>query len=176
MPTIISGPRQMRSFVSPSGAQVVTRVIDFNFASDQGIQVHGVLGSISSVDLSPTVSDTVPVSITIAQSLHLEEGTIEDVPFADGEDADQIDSEVFFAQHQRGMFQTGATATFGPGGAAPASEFYLPFAKPILVARNITHRGEAETTGQNGHCSVLLFYEYVRFSLQELGLILARRQ
>jgi len=176
MPQVISGPRQARSFVTPSGAAVVSRVIDFNFASDQGIMVSAVLGSVSAVDLTPATSDTVPIEITVAQSLHLEEGSIENIPFSDGEDADQIDTEEFFDQHLSAMFQAGSTNTFGVGGTSPHGALYIPYSKPILVARNITHRGEAGATGQTAKCSVLIFYEYVRFSLAELGLILARRQ
>jgi len=176
MPTIISGPRQARSYLSPSGVAVVTQVLDFNFASDQGIMISGVLGSIDSVDETPTPSDTQVARIQVAQSLHLEEGTIEDIPFTDAQDAFQIDTEVFFAQATAGAFQTGSTNTFGAGGNSAHSELYLPYAEPILVARNITHRGETGATGQSGDCSVLIFYKYVRFSIAELGLILARRQ
>jgi len=175
MPQVISGPRQARSFVTPTGAAVVTRVIDFNFAADQGIQIFAVLGSVDAQDTSPVASDTAVVQIPVAQSLHLEEGTIEDVPFVDADDADEIDTEVFFSQQVAGAVQIPATAG-GGGGNGASGTLYVPYIKPILVARNITHRGETQTTGQFGHCAVLIFYEYVRFSLQELGLILARRQ
>lgn len=176
MPTIISGPRQARSMVTPAGAAVDTRVLDFNFSSEQGIEITAVLGNIGGFDGSPQASDTVPVQMNFAQTLHLEEGTIENVPHADGEDADEIDTEIFFEQKASGMFQTGTTNTFGAGGNGPNSTLYLPYRDPILVARNITHRGEALAAGQNGQCSVVIFYHYVRFSLTELGLILARRQ
>jgi len=176
MPTIISGPRRARSSTTPSGASTTTRVLDFNFASDQGIQIEAVLGSLSARDVDPAPSDTVPATIAVAQSLHLEEGTIEDLPFTIGEDGDSIDTEVFFSQDALGMFQTGTTNTFGAGGAGPSSVLYVPFRDPILVARNITHRGESGATGQDGLCKVLIYYRYVRFSLKELGLVLARRQ
>jgi len=176
MPTAISGARQARSFVTPTGGAIASRVIDFNFASDQGIEISAVLGMVQAVDSSPTPSDTAPVAIQVASTLHQEEGTIEDVPFADGEDADQIDTEVFFELTASGMFQTGTTNTFGAGGNSAQAVLYLPYVRPILVARNITHRGETGATGVNGRCSILIFYHYVRFSLQEQGLILARRQ
>jgi len=175
MPTIISGPRQARSFVTPSNA-VVSRVLDFNFASDQGLEITAVLGYGRIADLSPAVSDTIPVPIIGAQSLHLEEGTIENVPIADGEDADEIDTELFFQMDFGGMFQTGTTNTFGAGGSSDAQNLYIPYRDPILVARNITHRGEASGAGVQGQCGVLIFYHYVRFSIAELGLILSRRQ
>jgi len=175
MPEILSGPRTARSFVTPGGVEVITRVLDFNFAADQGIQINAVLGNLVSDDLSPAASDTVPVRIPGSQTLHLEEGTIEDMPGATAEDADEIDTEVFFQQEVQGQFQVPATAG-GGGGSGGQGALYIPYIKPILVARNITHRGETRVAGQAANCSVLIFYEYVRFSLSELGLILARRQ
>lgn len=174
MPQTISGPRQARSFATPSGAAVDTRVLDFNFASDQGIEITAVLGNLSGVDLSPAASDTVPVAIRVAQSLHLEEGTIENIPHTTGEDADEIDTEMFYEQKANGLFQVPATSG-GGGGDSGSSVLYLPYRDPILVARNITHRVESFATGQDGLGSVLIFYHYVRFSVSELGLILSRR-
>jgi len=174
MPTIISGPRRARSYVTPGGTAVVTRVLDFNFASDQGIQIEAVLGNISADDVSPATSDTAPAVISGAQTLHLEEGTIEDVPFTGGDDADQIDTEIFFEQNVLGQFQVPATAG-GGGGNSGYGSLYVPFRDPILVARNITHRGEGGATGQTVLASVLIYYRYVRFSVAELGLIFARR-
>lgn len=174
MPTTISGPRRARSFVTPAGVSEVTRVLDFNFATNQGIEITSVLGILTGTDLSPAASDTVPITTRFQQSLHLEEGTIEDVPFPSGEDADEIDTEVFFLQETGGMFQVPATAG-GGGGNVDSSNMYLPYRDPILVARNITHRGESLVAGQEAFASVLIFYHYVVFSNAELGLILARR-
>lgn len=176
MPTIISGPRQARSFVTPTGGSVVTRVLDFNFASDQGIEITAILGTGIATDLSPTPSDTAPSAIRAQQSLHLEEGTIEDVPIGNGDDADEIDTEIFFQQEFGGLFQTGTTNTFGAGGSATPTNLYIPYSDPVLVARNITHRGETLSSGQELQAGVLIFYHYVRFTIAELGLILSRRQ
>jgi len=174
MPTIISGPRRARSFVTPNGAAVVTRVLDFNFAANQGIEITAVLGIVSSADTTPAASDTVPVHIRAAQSLHLEEGTIENVPISGAEDADEIDTEIFFMQEAGGQFQVPATAG-GGGGNAGTNNLYVAYRDPILVARNITHRGEAIVAGQDCLASVLIFYHYVVFTTSELGVILARR-
>jgi len=175
MPTIISGPRRARSLVTPNGSAVVTRVLDFNFATNQGIEITAILASLSVFDTSPAASDTVPVVVNGAHSLHLEEGTIEDVPIDTAEDADEIDTEVFFSQQMVGTFQIPATAG-GGGGATPHGTIYVPYRDPVRVARNITHRGETLVTGQDAIGSVLIFYHYVVFSNAELGLILARRQ
>jgi len=175
MPTVISGPRRARSFVTPTGAAVVSRVIDFNFATNQGIEITAVLGTGLSGDSSPATSDTVPVFMRAQQSLHLEEGQLEDVPIAGGDDADEVDTEVFFQQEFGGMFQVPATAGGGGGSSTPGN-LYVAYKDPILVARNITHRGETVTTGQDAFLGVLIFYHYVVFTIAELGLILARRQ
>jgi len=175
MPTPLSGPRRARSFVTPAGGNIVSRVLDFNFASDQGIEITAVLGNVMSHDASPAVSDTVPAELHVVQTLHLEEGTIEVVRFADGDDEDQIDTEIFFQQHASGMFQVPSTAG-GGGGSGASSTLYVPFIEPILVARNITHSARDNTSGQTSKGSVLIYYRYVKFSIQELGLILARRQ
>jgi len=174
MPRVISGIRRARSMVTPAGAEVATRVLDFNFPASGGIEVIGVLGSVGAFDASPAVSDTVPAKILISQSLHLEEGTIENIPFNDGEDADEIDTEVFFHQVELGTFQVPATAG-GGGGTAASGTLYIPYDKPVLVARNITHRGELSLTGQLSQCHVLIFYRHVVFSDAELGFLLARR-
>jgi len=175
MPTIISGPRRARSFVTPAGAAVVSRVLDFNFATNQGIEITAVLGTSRLVDTDPAVSDTAPAIIEGSQSLHLEEGTIEDVPIINAQDADEIDTEVFFQMDVGGMFMVGTTNTFGAGGGSPAQNLYIAYRDPILVARNITHRGETLVTGQEGKMGVLIFYHYVVFTNAELGLVLARR-
>jgi len=175
MPTTISGPRRARSFVTPNGASVVSRVIDFNFATNQGIEITAVLGTGLAIDLSPATSDTVPAAVRGAQSLHLEEGQLEDVPIVAADDADEVDTEVFFQQEFGGLFQVPATAG-GGGGSATPQNLYLPYKDPILVARNITHRGETTLAGQDGFFGVLIFYHYVVFTIAELGLILARRQ
>jgi len=174
MPRRIGGQRQARSFVTPAGAEVVTRTIDFNFASDQGIEIIAVLGNLHGDDTSPAVSDTVPARIQAAQSLHLEEGTPEDVPIASAEDADEVDTEVFFHQDIAGQFQVPATAG-GGGGNSPSQSLYIPYRDPIFVARNITHRGEGVATGQAVFAHVLIFYYFVRFTDSEIVGILARR-
>lgn len=175
MPEILSGPRQARSTVTPNGANVVAAVLDFNFAADQGIEISAILGTGLVTDQNPTPSDTAVTAVRGAQSLHLEEGTIEDIPIIAGEDEVQIDTEVFFAQEFGGSFMVGSTNTFGGGGNSTPGNLYVEYRDPVLVARNITHRGETIATGLDGVFHLLIFYRYVRFSLAELGLVLARR-
>ena len=47
---------------------------------------------------------------------------------------------------------------------------------PLFAARNLTHRGETTNSAlANVTLVVTIYYRFVKFSLSELGLILARR-
>lgn len=176
MPTIISGLRIARSFVSPDGVAEVTREIDFQLGPEQGIQIHAVLGYGHIFDDSPAVSDTVPTQNRGHQSLHLEAGTLENVPVGEGDDADDIDTDIFYAQVWGSLILVGTTNTFGAAASVTVTPSGLvTFPKPILAARNITHQGETFGTGSDLKAGVLIYYEYVKFSLAELGFLLARR-
>jgi len=52
----------------------------------------------------------------------------------------------------------------------------ITFREPIRTARNITHSGKTEVTGQQLDAGVLIYYHYIRFTNEELGFLLARRQ
>lgn len=177
MPKIISGLRVARSFVTPSGVAVVSRELDFQLGANQGISIQAVLGYGLGHDDTPTPSDTAPVPVSAIQTLHLETGAIEDIPLVGGEDEDDIDTEIFYAQMFGSQFIVGNTATFGAGGWGVVTPSGLvTFAEPILTARNITHSAKTEATGQLLDCGVLIYYKYVLFSGSELGFLLARRQ
>lgn len=176
MPRFISGLRIARSLVTPTGAAVVSRELDFQLGADQGISISAVLGGGEAHDDSPAASDTVPALVTATQSLHLETGTLESFPFAGAADEDDIDTEIFWAQSLFGQFQIPATAGGGGGWGAVTPNGLVTFAEPILTARNITHRGETLTTGQQSNSWVLIYYHFVIFTNAELGLFLARRQ
>jgi hypothetical protein len=110
-------------------------------------------------------------------TLHLESGSLETVPNQNGQDEDTIDSEVFYRQglSQGGNddstteFRASLAVTVQPSGI-------VDFRKPILTARNITHRGISSSANLDLLCHVVIYYTFVEFSLAELGLILARRQ
>jgi len=174
MTRIISGPRFARSFLTPTGSQVLTAEFDFQLAADQGVEILSVLGSLNITDPSPVASDTVTVVPHGQHSLHLDTGTLEDLPIADGEDAIDVDTEIFWFQSVRAMFLVGTTNTFGAGGAPGNSVLYTAFDPPVLAARNITHRCESEANS-DAHGHILLGYHFVQFTNAELGLILATR-
>jgi len=176
MAKVISGLRVARSFVTPSGAVTVSRELDFNLGSDQGIQIEAVLGIGVFADNSPAASDTVLVQATAIQTIHLETATIEDPPQVGGEDEDDIDTEIIFAQTFGHVVQVPATAGGGGGSIFVTPSGLVVFAQPIQTARNITHSGKTEASGQELFGHVYIYYRYVEFTNAELGFLLARRQ
>jgi len=177
MPRIISGQRVARSFVTPTGATTtVSREIDFQLGAAQGIEIDSVLGYGSFADTSPGVSDTVLIKAVAAQTLHLETGSIEDLPLIGGEDQDDEDTEIFYVQTFQHVSQVPSTAGGGGGGISVNPSGLVAFREPIRTARNITHSGKTEVTGQSLDAGVLIYYHYVEFTNAELGFLLARRQ
>jgi len=176
MPRIITGLRVARSMVSPTGAAVVSRELDFQLGSDQGIQIESVLGGGIFHDDSPAASDTVPAANIASQSLHFETGTLEDFPIQAAEDADDIDTEIFWGQTFAEVFQVPATAGGGGGFGYVTPTGITVFANPLRTARNITHRGETAAVDLDLEAWVLIYYRYIQFTRAELGLFLARRQ
>jgi len=175
MPRVLSGVRYASSFLSPTGANEVEQEIDFQLGSDDGIRIHSVLGYGQYYDNTPAVSDTVPASSIGHQTLHLEQGATEDLPDVAGNDAVNIDTEVFFLQHWSLTFQVPATAGGGGGTIhVTPSGLWIP-PQPIDSARNITHKATTLTADTFLNCGVLISYQYVRFSQSELGAILSRR-
>lgn len=174
MPRTVSGQRIGRSFVSPSGADEVSRVLDFQLGADEGIEITSVLGYGSLHDDTPVASATVPSIAHALQTLHLEGGATEDLPVAAAADADDIDTEIFYMQsfEQHTFFHT----TTGAGiGLSKTPNGLLIFDRPILSPRNITHKGTTLATDHDLECGVLIFYRYVRFTSAELGVLLSRR-
>lgn len=175
MPRVISGQRIARSFVSPTGAaNEVSRVLDFQLAADQGIRVEAVLGYGFVHDDSPAASDTVPAAIRAAQTLHLEDGATEDIDFAAGDDSDQLDTEIFYVQSFVEIFQVPATAGGGGGTMSVTPTGLVVFPDPIVSPRNITHKGHTFEADCDLECGVLIYYRYLQFSNDELGVLLSR--
>jgi len=178
MPRELSGMRIARSFVTPAGAEEVERTLDFQLGADDGIKIFGVQGYGSYHDDTPATSDTVVASSAGHQTLHFETGATEDLPDIAAEDADDIDTEIFFVQWFHQFFQVPATAGGGGGGAivVPTEPVWFPKGDEMLSPRNITHKGTTVVVGTFGEFGVLIFFKYVRFTASELGVILSRRQ
>ena len=174
----ISSMRITKSFVSPTGASnVVSRELDYQLGPRMGLSLLGVSGWFGEWDDSSleNTSDTIGTLMGM-QSLHIETGTLETVPWEGGDDEDVIDSEILYIQTSVLTFVNDSTTEF----RASQSRETLPsglvtFPRPVLTARNITHRGESFIAGQSASMGVLIYYVYVEFTLAEMGLLLARR-
>lgn len=175
MPREISGLRIARSFITPGNTEVA-RVLDFQLGARQGIAISGVLGDMSLDPANTAHSASIISEETATQTLHLESGSLETVPDAAGEDEDTIDSEVFYRQHLQFASNDDVTTEFRASVAIVVNpSTIVPFQRPILTARNITHRGIASSSNLGFLAHVIIYYTFVEFSLAELGLILARR-
>ncbi len=173
MPREISGLRIARSFITPISTTPVSRVIDFQLGARQGIQIEQIAGSMS---LSSLTESTDFQEESGVQTLHLESGSLETVPFVDAADEDTIDSEIVFYQAMTALFQEEAATR---GGSAMAllvtPNTPIVFATPLFMARNPTHSGVMIGTTVLAMFHLTIYYKFVEFSLAELGLILARR-
>jgi len=171
MPTTISGLHFARSFISPTNV-AVSREIDFQLGSRQGIAVLWVKGT---VVVSSFTETTDFQELNGVHTLHLETGSLETVPLNDGDDEDTIDSEVFYRQ-DLGIIGAEEAATRGGSAVgmivSPGDFNYNP---AVFTARNITHRGITSTSSLTLLQHVIIAYNYVEFSLSELGVLLARR-
>lgn len=175
MPREISGLRIARSFITPPGTEV-SRVIDFQLGARQGIAIEAVLADIAVDPAAFTPGASIITVLNGNQTLHLESGSLENVPDAVAEDEDTIDSEVFFRQTLTFVGNDDFATEFRASAAiAVMPSGIVNFAKPIFSARNITHRGITTGAGIDLLCHVTIYYTFVEFSLAELGLILARR-
>jgi len=172
MPTIVSGMRIARSFVTPAGAAAVTREIDFQLGSQEGVEILGVLGTMRPETLSGVASF---VQAGGVQTLHLETGSLETVPADAGEDEDTIDTEQFYRQDVFGSVFDGTTEGAASIMVTPSGMLWYPESSPIRTARNITHRGEGHVATDTWGMHVMIYYRFVRFTLAEMGVILARR-
>jgi hypothetical protein len=172
MPDRASGLRIARSMVSPTANTAVNRVLDFSLGLRQGIEIVGVLGNMR----FSLAEGTTLTEADGHQSVHLEESTLEDYPVIVGEDDDNIDTEVIFAQT---CFIRSEVEAATRGGSfyshTVTPSGMVNFPGSVFTARNITHQGECHSSNLAGNCGVLIYYYYVTFTLSEMGLILARR-
>ena len=174
MPKEISGLRIARSFITPTNAEA-SRELDFQLGPRQGIAIKAVMGAMVPHSGSSLSTSTVAFA-SASQTLHLETGSLENVPLADAGDEDTIDSEVFYRQELSVVGTDDATTEFRASvavGVWPSGIVVYP--EPIFAARNITHRGIADGASLDFLGNVIIFYTFVEFALAELGLILARR-
>ena len=83
MPTVVSGLRIARSVVTPAGAEIVTREIDFQLSPQGGVEIFQIIGTVADF-LATETTDTDHIKAT--QTLHLEAGSLETVAITSGSD------------------------------------------------------------------------------------------
>jgi hypothetical protein len=167
MPKTMSGLRIARSYITPENTEV-KRELDFQLGGDDGIAIYALIGSMT---INTEAASSTMTAITACQTLHVETGSLEDVPVAAAEDEDTIDTEQIFRQDAFVVAQdnpSAASPVISPGGV-------LYFQEPIFTARNLTHRGKGSAATWSWGMHLTIHYKFVRFSLSELGVILARR-
>lgn len=173
MPRIISGLRFARSFLSPAGVQVAQAELDFQLATRQGIAIYAILGNMTNYGNSGLLG-TNEESNPVVQTVHLETGALEAPLNAAGEDAVNIDTEIFYRQDLVliGMAEAGGAGSYQ---ASVTPNGLVSYQEAVLSARNITHRAETVEAAMLAECEVTIHYKYVEFSRSEMGVLLARR-
>lgn len=177
MPRPISGTRFARSTVTPISAQVVSRVLDFQLGPRMGLELYSVQGSCPRFGSGTlgVADNATGMAVTSQQTLHMETGALENIPISAGEDADDIDTEVFYQMGFALAFVNSGVAGEGATLTAVIGPTYVRFKPTLLVARNFTHRGETVNPADEATLSVLIQYRYIEFTDAEMGILLARR-
>lgn len=167
-----SGLRVAHSMLSPAGGAVVSVELDFQLGSRQGIEIHGILGGMQISDFDAGGGSTL-TEVNADQTLHMETGTLETVPNVAAADTQNTDSEIFWRQSYTGAQ---IISTVGALAGLITPNGLVSFPETIKASRNITHRTEVVEAGTLFEMWVLIYYNYVEFTLAELGVLLARRQ
>jgi len=177
MPTVISGTRRARSIQTPTSAgTALTQTLDFNLSERQGVEILGI----DFLHWHPDGTvNTAFLHTGCLTSIHLETGTVEDLPHATADsDGTVMDSEVLAWAYYESVLQDEASTR---GGSAAVSEGTVQYWRPpergeaVYSARNLQHRAETLHSSADIKSAVLVHYRFVEFSLAELGWILARQ-
>lgn len=164
----VSGVRFARSHVTPAGAEVVSREIDFDLGARLGIKILWTLTSIQTLG-----NPTADVNLDYLASVHLESDALEDLPVAAGDDEDNIDSEVI---HLHPFSYIHSESAAGLGASVGSSHLHLVHDPSIVFARNPTFRGESVSASGTAIMHLLMAYKYVELTNAELiGVLTSRR-
>jgi len=169
MPTRISGLRIGRSYLDVNGVEAATQELDFQLAVQEGIEIVKIVGSFL---VLTEAAGTAMVDLQYVQTLHGRVGTLEVVPLGIL-DAVQLDSEIPFRQDVTVLAQEGG-ATGGGAGLLMSPASGIDY-NEMFFARNLTHRAEGLVASWRVGMSLSIYYYFVKFSLEELGVIFARR-
>lgn len=171
MPRAISAWRTARSFIGSAGTEETVE-LDFNIGTREAIEVAGVLGTMAA---TAAVATGTPTPVMSAQTLHIEDGTIETLNDV-GAAADQFerDSEVIYQQVLNVIAFDGTTEAAGAIEVTPSGLVLFP--APVLSPINLTHRVDNEGAVLDVGCTLMIYYRYVELSTTELALEFARRR
>jgi len=177
MPRILTGPRMAKSTVSVGAISTTeTNEVDFDFASDQGMQLLGFKHIIS--DQDSVLGSAGPLHGQAQISLHAEVQALEDPNFDSDDtvrDSELIDGDVaIIDQSDDSGAAQGGMAVDRPMQSSGWT-FYPPDIRPVFIT-NITHRVETDGVMTSVNSTYLLLYRYVQLSRQELGVFLALRR
>ena len=175
MPTRLTGIRTARSLITTAvgAAFVGTDELDFELASDQGIEIEAVKHIFTELNLDVIAA---PARANFFATLHAETTTLED-PTPDTNhtvrDSEILDmsAATFYGGDDSGAAQGGMTSS-----AFLGSNGWEKMPDDFIVVSNLTHRFEADAVSDDGTSIYLIRYRYVRLSLAELGLFLALRR
>lgn len=174
MPQPLTGLRIATSYLTPVGVETQENEIDFQLGAQEGIEIFSAIGSVAILTDGPT---TAFLPADAHQSLHLRTGTLETIPDGSGEDASLIDSSIFYIQDVTILSQDEAATRGGSAAAMLISpQGLVPFPEPVFSSQNLTHQARSLSVTWHYGMRVVIFYRFVKFTLAELGLILARRQ
>lgn len=167
MARVISGLRYARSFVTPSGAETISRVMDFDLGARFGISINWIRTAVIGIG-----NPTTDVNLEYIASVHLETDQLEDLPLATGEDENNIDTEVI---HQHYAAHIHSESAAGLGAVVFQSNQRDDY-MDLVVARNITFAGKSESASGSAAMALLMEYRYVELTNAELvGILTSRR-
>ena len=175
MPRRLTGIRHARSLITTAvgAGSVDTDLIDFELASDQGIELVALKHIFTEIagDLVAT-----PFRGNAWATLHAESQTLED-PTPDVNHTVR-DSEIL--DFEGINFQGGDDSGAAQGGMTVSVEHAVtPWQRmpdDLIVVSNMTHRLETSATMDDATSIYLIQYRYVELSAAELGLFLALRR
>ncbi len=168
----ISDWRVANSHIGQAGvSSVESAELDFNIGSREAIEIAGVQGILI---LSTVVAAATFAPHQAVQTLHIEDGTLQDVEVSTSEaDVFDNDSEVIYEQVMNidaliGVDEAAAMLEVHPGGL-------VTFPRPILSPINLSHRVE-NNSGSTVSARLLIHYRYVELTDAELVLQFSRRR
>lgn len=169
----ISDWRVANSHIGQGGVSTVeTAELDFNIGAREAIEIAAVLGILILSTITESATGIDPHAAI--QTLHVEDGTIQDVEVSSSE-ADNFDndSEVIYEQVMNMAAFNGTTEAAAMLEVHPSG--LVTFPEPIVSPINLTHRVENNSTSTVS-ARLFMYYRYVELTDAELALQFSRRR